>query len=139
MTTVAAPLAQVLRVVSNLRLRPRWLAGTTAVHYDVTKGHRPGANYKLDLYAGQIDLQVVQRLDTDGHTECVEKVSHWRLFPNALLFFRLEGVDADHCLVTMEFRDGHVASGHRLIRKGQLQRLHRWLGQSLRQLASLMC
>ncbi|MCC3156708.1 DUF2652 domain-containing protein [Hymenobacter sp. 15J16-1T3B] len=135
--TVAAPLGKVLRVVSNLRLRPRWLAGTTAVHYDATKAHRPGANYKLDLYAGQIDLQVVQRLDHDGHTEYVEKVAHWRLFPNALLFFRLEAVDDRHCLVTMEFRYGHVASGHRLIRKGQLQRLHRWLGQSVRQLAAL--
>lgn len=135
--TIAAPLKQVLRVVTNLRLRPRWLAGTTAVHYDVTKAHRPGANYKLDLYAGQIDLQVVQRLDTDGHTEYVEKVAHWRLFPNALLFFRLEAIDDAHCLVTMEVRYGHVASGHRLIRKGQLQRLHRWLGQSLRQLAAL--
>ncbi|GAB3830360.1 DUF2652 domain-containing protein [Hymenobacter jeollabukensis] len=135
--TVAAPLSQVLRVVSNLRLRPRWLAGTTAVHYDVTKAHRPGANYKLDLYAGQIDLQVVQRLESDGHTEYVEKVAHWRLFPNALLFFRLEVVDDQHCLVTMEFRYGHVASAHRLIRKGQLQRLQRWLGQSVRQLAAL--
>ncbi|RAK68270.1 DUF2652 domain-containing protein [Hymenobacter edaphi] len=134
---VAAPVGQVLRVVSSLPERPRWLAGTTAVHYDATKAHRPGANYKLDLYAGQIDLQVVQRLETDGHIEYVEKVAHWRLFPNALLFFRLEAVDDRHCLVTMEVRYGHVASAHRLIRKGQLQRLRRWLGQSVRQLAAL--
>ncbi|WP_460676763.1 DUF2652 domain-containing protein [Hymenobacter coalescens] len=133
--TVAAPAERVLRVVSNLRLRPRWLAGTTAVHYDATKAHRPGANYKLDLYAGQIDLQVVQRIETDGHTEYVEKVAHWRLFPNALLFFRLEAIDAGHCLVTMEFRYGHIASARRIVRKGQLHRLHRWLGQSVAQLA----
>ncbi|RTQ49674.1 DUF2652 domain-containing protein [Hymenobacter gummosus] len=136
---VAAPLAQALGVVSNLRLRPRWLTGTTAVHYDATKAHRPGANYKLDLYHGQIDLQVVQRLQPDEHTaEYVEKIAHWRLFPNALLFFRLEAVDEAHCLVTMEVRYGHIASGHRLIRRGQLLRLRRWLGQSVRQLAELL-
>jgi hypothetical protein len=134
---VAAPVGQVLAVVGDLRQRPRWLAGTTAVHYDVTKAHRPGANYKLNLYGGQIDLQVVQRLSTDEHTEYVEKVAHWRLFPNALLFFRLEAVDARHCLVTMEFRYGHIASPSRLIRRGQLHRLRRWLGQSVRQLAAL--
>jgi Protein of unknown function (DUF2652) len=135
---VNAPVARVLRVLSNQRLRPRWLAGTTAVHYDATKAHRPGANYKLDLYHGQIDLQVVQHLQIDEHTyEYVEKIAHWRLFPNALLFFRLEAATADHCLVTMEVRYGHIASGHRLIRKGQLRRLHRWLGQSVRQLAAL--
>ncbi|OON67755.1 DUF2652 domain-containing protein [Hymenobacter sp. CRA2] len=135
---VAAPVQQVQRVVSNMRQRPRWLAGTSAVHYDASKARRPGANYKLDLYTGQIDLQVVQHLSTDDdHMEYVEKVAHWRLFPNALLFFRLEAIDAGHCLVTMEFRYGHIASARRLVRKGQLHRLHRWLGQSVRQLAGL--
>lgn len=132
---VAAPAALLLRVVTNARLRPRWMHGARAVHYDVTKAHRPGANYKLDLFGGQIDLQAVQRLHTPDHTEYVEKIAHWRLFPNALLFFRIEPVDEQHCLLTAEIRYGHIASAHRLVRIGQLRRLHRWLGQSVKQLS----
>lgn len=136
---LAVPLPRLLRVLVNLRLRPRWLAGATAVRYDATKAHRPGSTYHVDLYHGCIDLQVVQQLPLDAHTyEYVEKIAHWRLFPNALLFFRLEAIDAGHTLVTMEVRYGHVASPSRLIRVGQLRRLHRWLGQSLHGLARLI-
>ncbi|KAA9333432.1 DUF2652 domain-containing protein [Hymenobacter busanensis] len=131
------PAAYALRLLSNYRLRPRWMAGVTAVHYDVTKAARPGTSYKLDLYSGQIDLQAVQSIEAEDHLEYVEKVSHFRLFPNALLFFYIEEVDARNCLVTAEFRYGHIASASRLIRRGQLRRVRRWLGSSLQQLAAL--
>ncbi|AYA37574.1 DUF2652 domain-containing protein [Hymenobacter oligotrophus] len=133
----AVPAALAFRVLSNFRLRPRWLAGTAAVHYDVTKAFRPGTSYTLDLYNGQIGLQAVQRIVADDHIEYVEKVSHWRLFPNAMLIYYLEQVDDRHCLISMEFRYGHVASPLRTIRRGQLRRLRRWLAYSIRQLTAL--
>ncbi|GAA4393218.1 DUF2652 domain-containing protein [Hymenobacter koreensis] len=129
--------AAALRLISNFRLRPRWMQGVTAAYYDVTKAARPGTSYKLDLYNGQIDLQAVQSIVAQDHIEHVEKVSHFRLFPNALLFYYLEAVDTQNCLITVEFRYGHIASPTRLIRRGQLRRVRRWLGHSLRNLSQL--
>ncbi|UYZ62676.1 DUF2652 domain-containing protein [Hymenobacter weizhouensis] len=134
---VPAPYA--LRVLANFRLRPRWMEGASAVHYDVTKAGRLGTSYKVDIFGGQIDFQAVQQFgDEDGRLEYVEKISHFRLFPNALLFYVLEPISTQACLLTLEFRYGHVASAHRLIRRGQLRRLHRFLARSLRQLAELV-
>lgn len=127
-----------LRVVSNFRLRPRWMAGATGVHYDVTKAGRLGTSYKVDINQGQIDFQAVQRfVGNPDRLEYVEKISHFRIFPNSLLFFFIEAVDDHSCLVTLEFRYGQVASPHPLIRFGQLQRLYRFLGRSIHQLAEL--
>ncbi|WP_019946341.1 DUF2652 domain-containing protein [Hymenobacter aerophilus] len=128
-----------LRVVGALRLRHCWLAGATASHFDESKAGRLGTSYKVDVLNGQIDFQNVQVLrDDDGRYTYVEKISHFRLFPNALLFFHLEPVTAQACLLTLELRYGHVASNVRLIRFGQLRRLHRWLAQSVRRLARLV-
>ncbi|MFD2785051.1 DUF2652 domain-containing protein [Hymenobacter rubripertinctus] len=133
------PAAYALRVVSNFRLRPQWMEGATAVHYDVTKAGRLGTSYKVDVLNGQIDFQTVQCLDDDeGHITYVEKISHFRLFPNALLFYHLEVVDIDTCFLTLELRYGHIASDLRLVRFGQLRRLHRFLGRSLIGLAELV-
>ena len=133
------PAAYALRMVSNFRLRPRWMEGATAVHYDVTKAGRLGTSYKVDVLNGQIDFQTVQCLDDeDGRITYVEKISHFRLFPNALLFYHLEAVDIDSCFLTLELRYGHVASDLRLVRFGQLRRLHRFLGRSLIRLSELV-
>ncbi|GGG27660.1 DUF2652 domain-containing protein [Hymenobacter glacieicola] len=134
---VPAPYA--VRVINNFRLRPRWMEGATAVHYDVTKAGRLGTSYKVDVFGGQIDFQAVQQFeDEDGRLEYVEKISHFRLFPNSLLFYGFEAVTLDACLVTMELRYGHIASASRLVRFGQLRRLHRFLGRSLHNLAELV-
>ncbi|WP_185816784.1 DUF2652 domain-containing protein [Hymenobacter metallilatus] len=134
---VPAPYA--LRVISNFRMRPRWMEGATAVHYDVSKAGRLGTSYKVDIFGGQIDFQTVQCLEEEeGRITYVEKISHFRLFPNALLFCCLEAIDFDSCLLTLELRYGHVASSHRLVRYGQLHRLHRFLGRSIQQLARLL-
>ena len=136
---VRVPAAYALRVIRNFRLRPRWLEGATAVHYDVTKAGRLGTSYKVDVLNGQIDFQAVQCLEEeDGRVTYVEKISHFRLFPNALLFYTLEVVDPSACLLTLELRYGHVASASRLVRFGQLHRLHRFLARSLRRLATLV-
>ena len=136
---LAAPAEHVLRVVGALRLRHCWLAGATASHFDVSKAGRLGTSYKVDVLNGQIDFQNVQVLrDDDGRYTYVEKISHFRLFPNALLFFHIEPVTGHACLLTLELRYGHVASSSRLVRFGQLRRLHRWLGRSVRGLAGLV-
>ncbi|MCA8832046.1 DUF2652 domain-containing protein [Hymenobacter pini] len=133
------PVPYALRIVSNFRLRPRWMEGATAVHYDVSKAGRLGTSYKVDVFNGQIDFQTVQCLeDEDGWLLYVEKISHFRLFPNALLLFCLEASDVDTCLLTLELRYGHVASSHRLVRFGQLRRVHRFLGRSIQQLAEML-
>lgn len=136
---VHLPAAYVVRILTNFRLRPRWMEGATAVHYDVTKAGRLGTSYKVDVFSGQIDFQAVQLFeDEDGRLEYVEKISHFRLFPNALLFYGIEAVTAGACLVTLELRYGHIASPSRLVRFGQLRRLHRFLGRSLHNLAELV-
>ncbi|GAB3303807.1 DUF2652 domain-containing protein [Hymenobacter tenuis] len=130
--------AYALRVISNFRLRPLWMEGVSAVHYDVTKAGRLGTSYKADVYRGQIDFQAVQYVEEDGRLEYVEKISHFRLFPNTLLFYCLEVVDTSTCFITIELRYGHIASSNRLVRFGQLRRLHRFLGSSLHQFAALV-
>ncbi|SDX83434.1 DUF2652 domain-containing protein [Hymenobacter psychrophilus] len=133
------PAEYALRVVSALRLRHCWLAGATASYFDVSKAGRLGTSYKVDVLNGQIDFQTVQVLrDEEGRYTYVEKISHFRLFPNALLFFHLEPTAECSCLLTLELRYGHVASSSRIIRFGQLRRLHRFLGQSLQGLARLV-
>jgi len=135
---IQVPAAYALRVISNFRLRPRWMESATGVHYDVTKAGRLGTSYKVDVGNGQIDFQAVQLFDEDAdRLEYVEKISHFRLFPNSLLFFFIEIVDERTCLVTIEFRYGHVASNWPVVRFGQLQRMHRLLGRSIDQLAKL--
>ncbi|TGE09783.1 DUF2652 domain-containing protein [Hymenobacter fodinae] len=135
---IGVPAPYLLRVLSNFRLRPRWMEGATAVHYDVTKVGRLGTSYKVDIFQGQIDFQAIQRFqDDEGQMEYVEKISHFRLFPNSLLFYFIEAVNVDACLLTMEFRYGHIASHNRLIRFGQLHRMRRFLGRSIRGLAAV--
>ncbi|OUJ75787.1 DUF2652 domain-containing protein [Hymenobacter crusticola] len=131
------PARDVLRIVSNFRLRPRWMAGATKVHYDVTKVGRLGTSYKVDINNGQIDFQAVQHFVDEDRIEYVEKISHFRLFPNSLLFFFIEPVTNDTALLTLEFRYGHVASPSSLIRFGQLRRMHRFLGESIKRLAAI--
>ncbi|SMB95237.1 hypothetical protein SAMN00120144_1895 [Hymenobacter roseosalivarius DSM 11622] len=135
--TVRVPAAYALRLVRNLRLRYRWLEGGTAVHYDLSKSDRLGTSYKVDVNQGQIDFQTVQSFQGEERIEYVEKISHFRLFPNSLLFFFIEAVDEQSCLITLDFRYGYVASPHPLIRFGQLRRVHRFWGRSLRSLVAL--
>ena len=79
----------------------------------------------------------MQSFEGEERIEYVEKISHFRLFPNSLLFFFIEAVDEHSCLVTLDFRYGHVASSQALVRFGQLRRMHRFLGRSIRRLAAL--
>ncbi len=131
------PAAYALRVVSNLRLRCRWLQGAHSVEYDLTKANRLGTNYCIGLNRGEINVQAVQRFEQGERLEYVEKISHFRMFPNSLLFFFLEEVSDQACLLTLEFRYGHIAGTTPLIRFGQLRRLRRFLGASIRQLEAL--
>ena len=134
---VRVPAAYAFRLVSNLRLRCAWLEGATAVHYDLSKADRLGVSYKVDIHRGQIDFQTVQSFEGEDRIEYVEKISHFRLFPNSLLFFFIEVVDERSCLVTIDFRYGSVASPHSLIRFGQLHRMQLFLARSMRNLAAL--
>lgn len=134
---IRVPAAYAFRLVRNLRLRCVWLEGATAVHYDLSKADRLGLSYKVDINRGQIDFQTIQSFEGEERIEYVEKISHFRLFPNSLLFFFIEVVDEHSCLVTIDFRYGHVASPHPLIRFGQIHRMHRFLGRSIRNLAAL--
>ncbi|QIX61880.1 DUF2652 domain-containing protein [Hymenobacter lutimineralis] len=129
--------AYALRVVSNLRLRPNWLQGTHSVRYDVSKSNRLGSTYNVGLNRGQVDFQAVQHFVGAERLEYVEKIAHFRMFPNSLLFFFLEEISDKACLLTLEFRYGHVAATSRLVRFGQLRRLHRFLGASVHALAAL--
>jgi hypothetical protein len=134
---IRVPAAYAFRLVRNLRLRSVWLEGATAVHYDLSKAGRLGTSYKVDINRGQIDFQTVQSFEGEERIEYVEKISHFRIFPNSLLFFFIEVVDERSCLVTIDFHYGHIASARSLIRFGQLKRVNRFLGRSIRNLAAL--
>ncbi|WP_165370457.1 DUF2652 domain-containing protein [Hymenobacter persicinus] len=134
---IPVPAAYALRVISNFRLRPNWMPGVRDVQYDVTKAGRLGTSYKVQFNRGQIDFQAVQRFEDATRIEYVEKISLFRLFPNSLLFYFIEPVTDQGCLVTLEFRYGYVASSRRLVRFGQLRRMKRFLAVSARQLAAL--
>ncbi|UOQ72758.1 DUF2652 domain-containing protein [Hymenobacter cellulosilyticus] len=136
-STVHVPAAYALRVLSNFRLRARWMPGVSEVTYDLTKAGRLGTSYKVKLNRGQIDFQAVQHFEDADRIEYVEKISLFRLFPNSFLFCFIEAADAQSCLVTLEFRYGYIASPNPLIRFGQRQRMRRFMGQSIRQLAEL--
>ncbi|TGE21679.1 DUF2652 domain-containing protein [Hymenobacter aquaticus] len=137
MSTVRVPAAYALRVLSNFRLRAHWMPGVSEVTYDLTKAGRLGTSYKVNLNRGQIDFQTVQRFEDADRIEYVEKISLFRLFPNSFLFCFIEAVDDRSCLVTLEFRYGYIASARPLIRFGQLQRMRRFMGRSIAQLARL--
>jgi hypothetical protein len=137
MSTVRVPAAYALRVLSNFRLRAHWMPGVSDVTYDLTKAGRLGTSYKVKLNRGQIDFQTVQRFEDADRIEYVEKISLFRLFPNSFLFCFIEIVDEHSCLLTLEFRFGYIASQHPLIRFGQRQRMRRFMGRSIRQLAQL--
>ncbi|MCB2376435.1 DUF2652 domain-containing protein [Hymenobacter sp. BT635] len=137
MSTLHVPAAYALRVLSNFRLRAHWMPGVSQVTYDLTKAGRLGTSYKVNLNRGQIDFQTVQRFEDADRIEYVEKISLFRLFPNSFLFCFIEAVDQRSCLVTLEFRYGYIASPHALIRFGQLQRMRRFMGQSMAQFARL--
>ncbi|GAA4013495.1 hypothetical protein GCM10022408_28240 [Hymenobacter fastidiosus] len=134
---VPVPAAYALRVISNFRLRPHWMPGVRDVLYDVTKAGRLGTSYKVQLNRGQIDFQAVQRFEDEDRIEYVEKISLFRLFPNALLFYFIEKITDRSCLVTLEFRYGYVASARPLVRFGQLRRMQRFLALASRQLTTL--
>ncbi|MCB2406813.1 DUF2652 domain-containing protein [Hymenobacter lucidus] len=137
MRTVRVPATYALRVLSNFRLRAHWMPGVSEVAYDLTKAGRLGTSYKVKLNRGQIDFQTVQRFEDTDRIEYVEKISLFRLFPNSFLFCFIEAVDADSCLVTLEFRYGYIASPRPLIRFGQRQRMRRFMGESLARLVRL--
>jgi|GEM_PF-578954 len=134
---IQVPTAYALRVISNFRLRPHWMPGVRAVQYDVTKTGRLGTSYKVQLNRGQIDFQTVQYFADEARIEYVEKISLFRLFPNSMLFYFIEAVSDEACLVTLEFRYGYIASARPLIRFGQLRRMQRFMGAAARQLATL--
>lgn len=137
MSTVRVPAAYALRVLSNFRLRAHWMPGVSEVTYDLTKAGRLGTSYKVRLNRGQIDFQTVQHFEDTDRIEYVEKISLFRLFPNSFLFCFIEAVNAQSCLVTLEFRYGYIASANPLVRFGQRQRMRRFMGQSIRQFAAL--
>jgi hypothetical protein len=133
--TIKAPPRYVLRIISNFRLKPAWMQGMTNVYYDTTKANRMGMSYKCNLNHGQIDIQTVQSFIGD-QIEYVEKISNFRVFPNALLFFYLTATDAQHTYLALKFHYSRVVK-NRFFYFYMGRRMKLFLGKSLRNLKSL--
>ena len=134
--TIKAPARFVMRVISNFRLKPNWVEGMTNVYYDTTKANRMGMAYKCNLNRGQIDIQTVQSFIGEDHIEYVEKIYNFRVFPNALLFFYLTVVDANHTALSVKFHYSRVLKS-RFFYFYMRRRMKLFLGKSLLNLKSL--
>ncbi|QMU30630.1 DUF2652 domain-containing protein [Adhaeribacter radiodurans] len=134
--TIKAPARYILRIISNFRLKPSWMKGMTNVYYDTTKANRMGMAYKCNLNRGQIDIQTVQSFIGEDHIEYVEKIYNFRVFPNALLFFYLTVVDAEHTYLSIKFHYSRVVK-NRFFYFYMRRRMRLFLGKSLLNLKSL--
>lgn len=134
--TIKAPAQYIVRIISNFRLKPSWIKGMTSVHYDTTKANRIGMAYKCNLNRGQIDIQTVQSFIGEDYIEYVEKISNFRVFPNALLFFSLTVVDAQHTCLSLKFQYSRVVKS-RFFYFYMRRRMKLFLGRSLLNLKEL--
>lgn len=108
---VKAPMALVLRIIKNYRLKPRWLFKVNSVEYDTKKINRIGTNYLCHMEkGGSIEIQTLQCHEFADRVEYIEKIANFQMFPNALLFFYLQA-DGDETQVTLEFHYSRVSVG----------------------------
>lgn len=134
---IEVPLTFVLRIIRNFRLKPSWMVGMTAVHYDTSKANRITPSYKCDLNRGQIDLQAVQTDRDPERVVYIEKVSNFRIYPNSLLFYYLRENEDGHTLLTIEFHYSRVLVGRRFHSFFGKRRMKIFLGKSIRKLKAL--
>lgn len=134
--TIQAPARYVVRIIGNFRLKPGWVKGMTNVYYDTTKANRIGMSYKCNLNRGQIDIQTVQSFIGENYIEYVEKISNFRVFPNALLFFNLTATEAQYTTISLKFHYSRVVKS-RFFYFYMRRRMKLFLGKSLRNLKNL--
>jgi hypothetical protein len=136
-TTIAAPPRYVLRIISNFRLKSAWVEGMGQVYFDTTKANRMGISYKCDLNRGQIDIQTVQSFIGEEQIEYVEKISNFRVFPNALFFFYLRNVENNRTELQIKFHYNPTALGSYIYSFFIRRRMKIFLGRSIRKLKEL--
>ncbi|GEO02590.1 hypothetical protein AAE02nite_02540 [Adhaeribacter aerolatus] len=134
---IKAPARYVLRIISNFRLKPAWVAGMSRVHFDTTKANRMGISYKCDLNRGQIDVQTVQSFIGEKQIEYVEKIANFRIFPNAFLFYYLTTVEEDKTYLQLKFHYSSSVVGSYIYSFFIRRRMKIFLGKSIRQLKAL--
>jgi hypothetical protein len=88
-TVIEAPAHLVLRIITNFKLRPRWVPGLTSAEYDISKADRLSNSYKCMLGNTVVDIQTVQSLVREESVEYVERLGNFRWFPNSLVFYRM--------------------------------------------------
>jgi hypothetical protein len=134
---IEVPLPFVLRIIRNFRLKPKWMVGMSAVHYDTSTANRITPAYKCDLNRGQIDLQAVQTDTSQERVVYIEKVSKFRIYPNSLLFYYLRQNEDGHTLLTIEFHYSRVLVGRRFHFFFGKRRMRIFLGKSIQKLKAL--
>jgi hypothetical protein len=134
---IEVPTTFVLRIIRNFRLKTRWMAGMTAVHYDITKANRITASYKCDLNRGQIDLQALLTDEGKDRIVYIEKVYNFRIYPNSMLFYYLRENEDQHTILTIEFQYSRVTVGRRFHTFFGKRRMKIFLGKSLIELKCL--
>lgn len=113
------------------------MVGMTKVHFDTTKANRMGISYKCDLNQGQIDIQTIQTFVGEDTIEHVEKVSNFRIFPNALIFYHLTETDQQHTFLSLKFHYSRIAFGNRFFGFCIRRRMKLFLGKSVLNLKKL--
>ena len=134
---IKAPALYLLRIISNFRLKPAWVAGMSKVHFDTTKANRMGISYKCDLNRGQIDIQTVQSFIGENQIEYVEKISNFRIFPNAFLFYYLTSGQENETRLQIKFHYSSSVLASYIYSFFIRRRMKIFLGKSIRQLKVL--
>ncbi len=111
-TKIAAPVEMVLRIIRNYRLKNRWLHKVKSVTYDTKKINRLGTYFLCEMEKGGIiEIQTLQCRVTPEKVEYIEKISNFKMFPNALLFFYLTPGVGPETNLTLEFHYSRVSVG----------------------------
>ncbi|QHL88568.1 DUF2652 domain-containing protein [Nibribacter ruber] len=135
---VHAPVELVGRVIRNYRLKPAWMQGMKTAQYDITKSDRSGTYCKCEMEkGGVIEIQTLQFKMSDDHVEYIEKITNFKMFPNALLFLKAYATGPHTTLLTLEFHYSRVSVGDYFYDFFGRKQMRDFMGKSLKRLKEL--
>ncbi|WP_066508335.1 DUF2652 domain-containing protein [Rufibacter sp. DG15C] len=135
---VQAPLDLVARIIRNYRLKPAWMQGMKTAQYDISKSDRSGTYCKCEMEKGGcIEIQTLQFKAFADKVEYIEKITNFKMFPNALLFLNAQAAGPHATLLTLEFHYSRVSVGDYFYDSFGRKKMRDLMGKSLKRLKEL--
>lgn len=129
---IQAPVACVLRILQNYRLKPAWLIGVKKVTFDTSKVNRSGIYFQCEMEKGDaIEIQALQTKVAGDRAEYIEKIANFKMFPNSFLFYYLKEEEQGTQL-TVEFHYSRISVGSYFYDSFGRKHIRLFLGKSLR-------